>query len=429
MSDRDLPADASRTPDPERSPWAPPVPRPDAGATAGTSSPAVPAAPNPAWGVVAAAPQAADTADPPVSRGPATGVPGSDDAGDSATPASPPAADARSAHPTPPAWSAYVAPADPAWRTSATAPAAGPTWTGYAGQPGATIPAFSRAPAEPVVTAVPRRRPDVGGSVALVLAAAVFSALLATGGTLFVLGGQRTEATPAAAPSGAAPSAAPANQTAAPVAVRAQDVAAVVAAAANPSVVTITVGSTRGGFGNLSVAGGSGFVVSNDGLVLTAAHIVTGVTAVTVTLPDGRQVAGSVVATDPATDLAVIRVTNASLPALRLGSSAGLAIGQIAIAIGSPLGTFSQSVTEGIVSGLQRDVTLGGRGSRGAGTRLSGLIQTDAAVSSGNAGGPLLDARGQVIGVVITSSSDAQGIGFAVPIDAAQSVIAKAANS
>jgi putative serine protease PepD len=313
-------------------------------------------------------------------------------------------------------------PSRPAWESDTAIPR--PTWTAAAYPGGEAV----GGPMLPPRT-VPVRPAGRGtaGSVALVLGAAVVSAALASSGTFLLWSNTRSSDQASVAGATPSPAAAPGTSAASPVVVTigAQGIAAAVAAAASPSVVTVTLSGSRGAAGG-TIVGGSGFVVATD-LVLTANHILTGAAQVGVTLPDGKQIAGRIVATNTAVDLAVIRVSGLGLAPLSLGSSSGLVIGQVAIAIGSPLGTFTQSVTEGIVSGLGREVTIGGRGLRNSGgVTLTGLIQTDAAVSEGNAGGPLLDSSGRVIGIVVSNSTDAQGIGFAVPIDEASSVIDQA---
>ena len=132
-----------------------------------------------------------------------------------------------------------------------------------------------------------------------------------------------------------------------------------------------------------------------------------------------------VVVTDVAHDLAVIKVSATGLKAATLGDSGSVQVGQLAIAIGSPLGTFTDSVTQGIVSGLDRSITAGNQGSRTS-EDLTGLIQTDAAINPGNSGGPLLDASGSVIGIITASASNAQDMGFAIPINQAKTLIASA---
>jgi S1-C subfamily serine protease len=203
-------------------------------------------------------------------------------------------------------------------------------------------------------------------------------------------------------------------------------VATRVAADAAASVVTIATqdaGVYNPFTGNAgATASGSGFVVSADGLILTNNHVINGATTIGVTFQDGRELAGTVVATDAPHDLALVKVTATGLTPLALGDSGTLTVGEVAIAIGSPLGTFSDTITQGIVSGLGRTIDVGETGSRRT-THLSGLIQTDAAINPGNSGGPLLDASGRVIGIVTASAGNSQGVGFAVPIAAALPLI------
>ena len=200
-----------------------------------------------------------------------------------------------------------------------------------------------------------------------------------------------------------------------------------VASAVKPSVVTITsIGTT--GFSPFSVPStgvGSGFIVSADGLILTNNHVVTGATTLTVVLDDTRSLAATVVATDAGQDLALVKVDATGLTPVTLGDSSTVQVGQLAIAIGSPLGTFTDSVTQGIVSGVNRTVTVSEQGTRNQ-ESLTGLIQTDAAINPGNSGGPLLDAGGSVIGIITASSSNAQDMGFAIPINQAKAMIGAA---
>jgi serine protease Do len=197
-----------------------------------------------------------------------------------------------------------------------------------------------------------------------------------------------------------------------------------------PSVVTITTT----GMSNLSpfsvptTGAGSGFIVSSDGLILTNNHVVADSNSLTVTLDDSRELAATVVATDATHDLALIRVKATGLTPVTLGDSSAIQVGQLAIAIGSPLGTFTDSVTQGIVSGLNRDISVGDRTSQ-LSEDLKGLIQTDAAINPGNSGGPLLDVNGSVVGIITASDSSAQDMGFAIPINQAKEMIAKAASS
>ena len=201
-----------------------------------------------------------------------------------------------------------------------------------------------------------------------------------------------------------------------------------VAAAVRPSVVTITAAGVTGvnPFSVPATGAGSGFVVAANGLILTNYHVVAGASSLTVTLDDTRQVAASVVVTDAPHDLAVIKVSVAGLVPVTMGDSDTVRVGQLAIAIGSPLGTLTDSVTQGIVSGMDRTITVGDRAAKTE-KNLSGLIQTDAAVNPGNSGGPLLDANGSVVGVITASVGGAQGMGFAVPIKQAILLISTAA--
>jgi S1-C subfamily serine protease len=209
-------------------------------------------------------------------------------------------------------------------------------------------------------------------------------------------------------------------------------VASRVAAAASASVVTIATdqaGASDPFTGSAGSTGsGSGFVVSGDGLILTNNHVINGATTIQVTFEDGRQLAGTVVAADAPNDLALVRVSSAGLTPLALGDPDAPLVGEVAIAIGSPLGTFSDTITQGIVSGVGRSIDVDVAGSRGS-LHLTGLIQTDAAINPGNSGGPLLDAAGQVIGIVTASASNSQGVGFAIPIAVALPLINGAAGS
>ncbi len=201
---------------------------------------------------------------------------------------------------------------------------------------------------------------------------------------------------------------------------------AVVAAArkVGPSVVMII-----DEVGGAPQAVGSGIIYDTRGWILTNKHVVSGASSIVVRLSDKREFPGTVYGLDTLTDLAIVKISNASgLTAAPLGDSAGLQVGQLAIAIGSPLGLdYPNSVTSGIVSGLGRDITVAGDGSStNPGTNLHGLIQTDAAINPGNSGGPLIDADGRVIGVSTAIAQSAQGLGFAIPIDVAKPILQQA---
>ena len=141
-----------------------------------------------------------------------------------------------------------------------------------------------------------------------------------------------------------------------------------------------------------------------------------------VALFDGRELPATIVKISDTTDLALIKIDATGLRAAPIGDSAALQVGQTAIAIGSPLGTYTETVTRGIVSGLNREITVTDQ-SRRSQTTLTGLIQTDAAINPGNSGGPLLDAAGNVIGINTAGATSAEGLGFAIPIAAANDLI------
>ncbi len=171
------------------------------------------------------------------------------------------------------------------------------------------------------------------------------------------------------------------------------------------------------------VGGGSGFIISPDGLILTNKHVVSDTTAqYSVLTNDGKTYKATVLARDPNQDLAVLKINATGLPTVTLGDSNGLQLGQTAIAIGNALGQFSNTVSAGVVSGLERTVTASSPDT-GAEETLNGVIQTDAAINPGNSGGPLVDLRGDVIGIDTAVASNAQSIGFAIPINQAKSAI------
>ncbi|MEX2547857.1 MAG: trypsin-like peptidase domain-containing protein [Chloroflexota bacterium] len=205
-----------------------------------------------------------------------------------------------------------------------------------------------------------------------------------------------------------------------------------VVATATQSVVTITSQAMSQGrfspFGVPSTGVGSGVVVTASGLILTNNHVVEGARTLTVATADGQELTATVVATDPAHDIAVIRATGGKLIPATLGDSSKLEVGQTVLAIGSPLGEFTETVTRGIVSALDRSITVGDQ-QTGRSEDLSGLIQTDAAINPGNSGGALINDRGEVIGMNTAVAGSAEGIGFAIPINAAKQMIDQATAS
>lgn len=167
------------------------------------------------------------------------------------------------------------------------------------------------------------------------------------------------------------------------------------------------------------IGSGTGFIVSSDGLILTNKHVVADTAAeYTVFLNDGTKLPAKVLARDPVQDLAVLRVEKSGLSAVALGDSSGVEIGQTVIAIGNALGEFKNTVSVGVVSGLQRSIVASGPGI--GSEELQELIQTDAAINPGNSGGPLLNLRGEVIAIDVAMAQGAENIGFAIPINKAK---------
>jgi S1-C subfamily serine protease len=210
-----------------------------------------------------------------------------------------------------------------------------------------------------------------------------------------------------------------------------------VAKAVSPSVVTIEFSNAAsaqgrgsqglGQGGALPVGGsGSGVIIDANGLVLTNRHVAGSATDFTVTLQDGRQFPAKAAGVDTLTDFGFVQIQGASdLPVASLGESSNLQVGQLAIVFGNPGGDLPDSVTAGIISGLDREIVAGDQSGGQTPETLRHVIQTDAAINPGNSGGPLVDGDGKVIGISTATDGSAQGIGFALPIDLAKPIIAE----
>ena len=273
-----------------------------------------------------------------------------------------------------------------------------------------------------------RRRGRSGTYVALLFVVALVGSLLGSALTYAALLSSGQITTPvvnvaAASPTPlAAPSITPQPQTA-------DDPSAITIAAesVSPAVVTITVraGEATDPFSLPETGIGSGIIYDTAGWVLTNRHVVADATVVTVELNDGRQAQGTVYGVDTLTDLAIVKIDAPDLHAAPMGDSASLKPGQTAIVIGSALGTFTNSVTSGVISALGRSLVVTDPLTSER-RRLRNLIQTDAAINPGNSGGPLVDVNGQVIGVSTAFAEGAQGIFFAIPINIAKPIMRQA---
>lgn len=170
------------------------------------------------------------------------------------------------------------------------------------------------------------------------------------------------------------------------------------------------------------VGSGSGFFVSSDGLIVTNKHVVSDERAeYTVILGDKSEHTATVLARDPSNDIAIIKIEGTNFPALRLGDSDRIRVGETIIVIGNPLGEFENSVSRGIVSGLKRNLNAGS--GQGDSERLSDIIQVDAAINPGNSGGPLFNLSGEVIGVNVAMARGAENIGFSLPVNQVKRIV------
>ncbi len=169
------------------------------------------------------------------------------------------------------------------------------------------------------------------------------------------------------------------------------------------------------------VGGGSGFIVSSDGIILTNKHVISDPKAMyTVLLNDGRKFDAKVITQSSTLDIAALKVEATDLPTVKLGNSNMVKPGQTAIAIGNALAQFRNTVSVGVISGMARTVNASGGGKT---ETLEDVFQTDAAINPGNSGGPLINTRGEVIGVNVAVAQGAQNIGFAIPINKVKSLV------
>lgn len=193
-----------------------------------------------------------------------------------------------------------------------------------------------------------------------------------------------------------------------------------VAAMTADSVVEITTETvtTNGWMGQMVESGaGSGVIISEDGYIVTNNHVIEDASKITVRLRNGQEYAATLVGTDAKTDVAVIKIEATGLQAAVMGDSDSLRVGETAVVIGNPLGELGGTVTEGIISALDREIQLG--------DEYMTLLQTDAAINPGNSGGGLFNDRGELVGIVVakTSAEGIEGLGFAIPINIAKDVI------
>jgi S1-C subfamily serine protease len=321
--------------------------------------------------------------------------------------------------------------AEPVDRYSPT-PSPPPQWQRAAwGEPARTTPESWFEPAAvptPTATPVPVRPASARGAGAgLVLSAALVSAVLASGGTYLALNASGAlDARPAAA-IGTTPGLGDTAASVSPAPATANSPIVAVAKRVSPAVVTIVAsGSTSGSIDpnnplQIPDTGvGSGVIFDPNGWILTNHHVVAdNPSSLTVKLNDGRSLDARIYGIDTLTDLAIVKVDASGLPSAPIGDSSTVQVGQTAIAIGSPLGTYTNSVTSGIISALGRSIQVDTG-------QINNLIQTDTAINPGNSGGPLLDSAGNVVGINTAIARGGEGIGFAIPINIARPIMQQA---
>jgi S1-C subfamily serine protease len=294
-----------------------------------------------------------------------------------------------------------------AWQTSV--PPTPESWF----EPSAAAATTSAVPTAPVHES--RRS---GGIFGPILAASLIAAILASGGTYLTLratGALDEPSAPATLPSG--------QIAAAPQPIKIDESSAIIAVAAkvSPAVVRIvsSANATTTDPSALPSGIGSGMIYDKNGWILTNRHVVSGSDRLRVQLKDGREFTGTIYGIDTLTDLAIVKIEATDLPTVPIGDSSELKVGQTTIAIGSPLGTYTNTVTSGILSATGRSIDADNQ-------QINNLLQTDAAINPGNSGGPLLDAGGNVIGINTAIAAGANGIGFAIPINIARPIMDQA---
>lgn len=216
-----------------------------------------------------------------------------------------------------------------------------------------------------------------------------------------------------------APIIATSSNTSAPYTFNHSDITGIVEKCANSVVeITIQTQATLYGYYTYTAEGnGSGVIISNDGYIITNNHVINGAKSIEVTLRDGTKYEAKLIGKDSKTDIAVIKIEATGLTPVVIGDSDSLVVGELAVAIGNPLGQLGGTVTDGIISALEREIKLD--------NATMNLIQTNAAINPGNSGGGLFNAKGELIGVVVAKSSgvDVEGLGFAIPVNDVKSVI------
>ena len=376
---------------------------------------------------------------PPTGSAPGAGTPPAVEGQPGQTPVPPTPPSAWQVHAPASAWSAGAA-ADAATRPVAYSPAADrrPTWAAAEHDAEQAAPPTPSRWFEPVAEPVRPTRGTAldadtsrrvasgrGGLVAVVVAASLASATLASVGTYGALRASgQLDTQPAATPGAGAQTVATSAPGVTTPGVVTNELSAITTAAAkvSPAIVTITTaaGASTDPFSIPATGVGSGIIFDADGWIITNHHVVEGGDKLTVQLQDKRSFAGTIYGIDTLTDLAIVKVNATGLPTAPIGDSSAAKVGELAIAIGSPLGTYTNSVTSGIVSAFGRQITVQD------GTALRNLIQTDAAINPGNSGGALLDSGGNVIGINTAVAQTAEGIGFAIPINIAKPIMQQA---